>query len=212
ARAALGLGTAATMSPAEIAADPALSATFARADDRRTAGGLWYTAMNARELTTQALSNAAWAFFDQRIVIPFDGTVTAMMCEVTTAGGAGAKIYMALFEETSPVQTDPLRLVAALGTVDADSTGNKEKTGLSIPVTAGQTFRPALKGDGSGTAPTVRAHRGNAPLTTRSTGAISGQHFGQTIRTSAGAGDFTGDLDVPAAAPAVRTALLVVPS
>lgn len=147
------------------------------------------------------------------IVVPFDATITGYAFEVTTAADPGSLIRSALHQQTSVEATADLPLLHDGGTSDLSTTGVKQVTGLSIPVTAGTIIRPTLKWESGTGSPAVRAHRSPRPTQVGITTLIGGTGSGGfCVDTTTSPGPFgTVRLDGSASA-APRFALFVVAS
>lgn len=182
------------------------------AGGQRDATGLWVTSSAALS-TSGSLSLVApgWTWFD-RVLVPYDGTITKMGIQVTTAGEAGALIRLGLYREDDSAVGADLSQLGDFSTVAGDSTGAKEVDELAISVAAGQMLRPAVKWDGGGTAPQVIGHT-LATTTGSLYQALSGSAAGTVLNLDTSTGEF------PAAVAAAEThnlaprvALWLVPS
>lgn len=212
------LGPAAAMTPAEVVTDEdaqaALSATFGLgAGWPRRSGSTQYLTDPYATAGGSPLPLTLGRTYGDWIVVPFDATITGYGFEVTTAADSGALIRSGLHQQTSVEATADLPLLHDGGTSDLSTTGVKQVTGLSIPVTAGTIIRPTLKWEAGTGSPAVRSNRSPRPTRVGITTIIGSTGSGGfCVDTTTSPGPFgTVRLD-EAASATPRFALIVVAS
>lgn len=189
----------------------AYSGAFLPLRPRVPASGAYLQNQDALRAVDYSLNTAGWSWFD-RILIPYTGTITKMAVNVETAGGAGAVIRLGLYDEDTLDDATDMPLLGDFGTVAGDSLGNKEVTGLSIPVEAGQIVRPIVKWDGGGTAPSVSGWTTRGPSASLSQ-ILTASSGGTALNVSTATGAFPATLGPASATTSCpRTAVWVVPS